>query len=251
MKGENELGFLNHLIDPSQSSEAWHGERIGKFTSSTNYKLIPSGKRKMTDEELAKRPKNGEGSRTTYVEDITLFSDGCKTHILEKVAEELTGHSNSFVSNATEWGKTYEDVARIEYEKKTGLSVDVIGFREFGEDSGGTVDGIIHAKEYRQSIIEIKCPYNSTNHIDYLLNIKDTKSLKEHKPEYYWQMVSNMIFMDCRHGTFISFDPRFPEGLRLHIVEVDYIQEDAKLLKIKVEAASKEKQRILTQIKSI
>lgn len=51
-----------------------HASRSGNFTSSEIYNLVAMGKRPMTEEELAARPKKGKGSSTTQVDDTSKFT---------------------------------------------------------------------------------------------------------------------------------------------------------------------------------
>jgi hypothetical protein len=74
-----------------QGSPLWHNARVGRFTASENHRLMKSGYREMTPEELNARPKSGKGSSAKLIEDLTVISDDTMTYITEKVAETLTG----------------------------------------------------------------------------------------------------------------------------------------------------------------
>jgi len=84
--------FEKELAQASeQGSQIWHDIRCGRFTSSEMHRLIKSGTRLMTAEELKNRPKTGPGSHAKLTEDPNKFSDDGQTYIEEKVAEVLTG----------------------------------------------------------------------------------------------------------------------------------------------------------------
>src|SRR5574338_579540 len=87
--------------------------RVGNFTSSEIYKLMSMGKRPMTEEELAARPKTGPGSKATLVEDG--LGEAALTYISDKKLERKLGRSlNEDVSaRPLEWGKFIESRAFV------------------------------------------------------------------------------------------------------------------------------------------
>jgi hypothetical protein len=204
--------------------------RIGMFTGSEIYKLIPLGKRPMTDEELAAREK---GSRKTTVEDG--FSDTGITYILSKATERLTGqYTKPEVSSAaTDWGKNLEEEAGKYFEAATGL-VTKKPECIVGELLSGSPDLLIIGQEIG---IEIKCPYDSTNHFKNLL-LKTPEQLKELHPEYYWQCYAYMLLTGYRKWKFCSYDPRFKGAKRMMILNIEAIDSELQLLKSRIKEAN-------------
>lgn len=153
----------------------WKAERLGKFTASEIHKLLGDGK-----------------VRDTY--------------IFEKATEILTGEPVSDLSGmkALEWGKKHEKEAYTLWE---GGTKGFLGEKFFplNEWAGGSPDGKIW-----EQVIEVKCPFNSSNHLQNLQMETPTDLLKLHK-DYYAQVQFNMICTKMESGVFISYDPRFIE----------------------------------------
>jgi hypothetical protein len=135
----------------------------------------------------------------------------------QKVAELLTGeYKESPPSRATEWGIEHEEEARQEFINRFGYPVAMTGFHTYGEHAGGSPDGIYQDEFTGNAILEIKCPYDSTNHIKHSL-IRTKEQLKSECPDYYWQIIANMVFANCMTACFVSYDPRMmDEKKRLH-----------------------------------
>ena len=71
--------------------------------------------------------------------------------------------------------------------------------------SGASPDGLV----YDQGLVEVKCP-NSGTHIETLLDAGiEAKYIKQMQ----WQMASSQR----RWCDFVSFDPRLPEPMQLHV----------------------------------
>jgi len=226
-----------------QGSGMWHNARVGRFTSSENHRLIKSGYREMTEKELKERPKTGAGSKSKFIEDTSVIAEDTLTYIYEKVAETLTGEPKGEVfSHATSWGDTWEPWAAEYYAKAKGVELEVIGFIPFGDHAGGSIDrGILGRDEF----LEIKCPFNPKNQIDYLM-LTDQYDLKRMYPNHYWQMVSNSLFSKKPLGHFATFDPRMKlDKHKMKEIEVIPPKEDLELLARKLELAEIEKQKIL------
>ena len=203
-----------------QDYESWMTDRLGKFTASEIYKLLVKG-------------KGGE-----------YFGQAAQTYIKQKAAEILTLEQNNggrVNGYALEWGNAHEHEAIVRFQKETGLDVDYYGgaspkFFELTPFSGGSPDAIISG----DTVGEVKCPYNSAEHIEHLL-LNDETDLKSYYPEAYWQMTFNMICTDLKKATFISYDPRYAdEVLQIKIISFDINEEDAALIKERVAEAEKQ-----------
>jgi len=185
--------------------EEWIAERLGKFTSSEIWRLMKSGKKR--DE---------------------LFGTGALTYIDEKIAEIITGEAKEHVSSKSlEWGKAHEYDAMLEFQNNFVIDVEYFGgdnpsFFPFNSFSGCSPDGLTH-----DSIVEIKCPFVSSNHISNLKAAKSNHSndwmLKE-REEYFYQMQFNMLCCNKDSGYFVSYDPRAID-IR-HMIAVLVIKKD-------------------------
>src|SRR5699024_10393003 len=130
----------------------------------------------------------------------------------ELVVERLTGVPKEGFSNAAmAWGTETEPQARATFTLTTGLSVEEVGFVDHPsiEMTGASPDGLIGDS----GLIEIKCP-NSATHIATLRGSDiDDKYMKQMQ----WQMAC----MARDWCDFVSFDPRLPDEMQLHIRRVE------------------------------
>lgn len=172
--------------------------RIGKFTGSEIYKLMGA-------KGLG---KTGE------------------TYVFEKAAEYLTGVpiKPEFTAASTQWGIDHEPEAIIYFEKATGLKITP-GTTLENDLIAGTPDGTCDSFGF-----EIKCPFNSGNHLKNL-TITDAAGLLDLRPEYYWQIVSYIWLTGLKNWKFCSYDPRFKEEKRMFILNIELIPEHLELLK--------------------
>jgi hypothetical protein len=215
--------FEKELIEAvEQRSDVWRDARCGKFTSSEIWRLM-----------VEPRSKNADWSETAI------------GYIHTKVAEELSGVVHQ-ASNAYPlvWGEEQEPFARELFMKKTGLQVEVTGFKMLNNHYGGSPDGIV---ESEKSIIEIKCPFNSANFVDYLLT---TEITEQNYREYYWQMQSNMLITSSELCYFIAYDPRFPDNMQLKIIKVKRNNEAIDRLLDKLPKAITLKMDLVNEIKN-
>jgi len=201
-----------------QHTQEWFAARHGKFTGSEIWKLIKPG-------------KSG-------------FSATAITYIYDVLAEILTNgksaESKTVSSKATDWGLDYEMEAREVYQQFTGDIIDDCGFVQFSEYFGASPDGFIGD----DGLIEIKCPYNSTNHIRHLL-CKTAEDLPE---EYFWQIQAELLATGRKWCDFVSYDPRCDERSCLKIIRVERDEVIMDTLKTRIELATNE---LLTILKTI
>lgn len=199
----------------------WEMDRCGKFTASEIHKLLVKGKK-------------GD-----------YFGVGANSYIRLKAAEILTMTPNNggrVNISAMEWGNAHEYEAMQRFEKETGLKVTYYGggnpkFFEYTPFSGGSPDGLVPDDE---AILEIKCPFNSGEHIEHHL-INNAEELKNYYPECYWQMTFNMICTNMGAGYFVSYDNRYlDDKLQVKIVRFELNKEDAELLKETIAEAEKQ-----------
>lgn len=157
--------------------EEWCAARLGRLTSS-----------RMSD--ATARTKTG-------------WSTSRRKLMVELIAERLTGMATqSYLSQAMQWGLETEAQARAAYEQRTGQQVTLTGFVDHPKipNSGCSPDGLVGY----DGLVEIKCPETRT-HIGYLL---DRKIPEEYQIQMHWQMAC------CQRAwaDFVSFDPRLPLG---------------------------------------
>lgn len=218
--------FERELIEAQeQRSQGWRDARAGKFTGSEVWKLL-------TDPRSKAAKEAGEWSETAM------------TYIKTKVAEELTGlvHETG-PAYPVVWGEEQEEHAKAFFETVTGKTIKKAGFIAFTEHSGVTPDGYVD-----ESVCEIKCPYNSTNHVEYL-TWRSYHDIRESKPEYWYQMQTEMMFAKKNSGLFISFDPRMiKDEHKLKILEVFPVVEDQQLILERIERAIKTKIQIISSL---
>lgn len=159
------------IIRAEQGSMAWLQTRLGVITASEVSKAIA---------------KVGTDTRNTYM--------------CQLVAEVATGVVEEINSKYIDWGRLNERAARASYEFEKDCKVDNVGFI-FKDDNfreGASLDGVI---ESQNKVVEIKCPYNPTNYIKFLVDDKI-------KPEYMYQYQFQLRVSGAESADFVQFDPR-------------------------------------------
>jgi hypothetical protein len=182
------------LETAAQRTEDWYAARIGKATASRFKDAIAT--KKQTEKQ---RKDNLPGDPMQAQLD----------YMTELVVERLTGQRvQKFVTAAMQWGD-HEPAARTAYEQRTGISVEETGF--ICHDTllaGCSPDGLVDW----DGLIEIKCPYNSAVHIETLLRGMPD----EHRAQVQGQMwITGRQWCD-----FVSYDPRMPIELQLHVQRI-------------------------------
>lgn len=213
-----------------QGSVQWLEERLGRFTSSKMSELMTGGRRPMTQAELDSREK-GDKRTTVDVE----FGDTALNYILDKVGEIKSGTSSETIDNyATAWGKEYEPVARMQYERANKVFVEQVGFILHPELHyyGGSPDGIGN-NDGIKFCTEIKCPTRYCIHYQHC-RIKTLDELKSEFKEIYWQCESNILLTNSLYCDFISYHPLLKS---MFVFRVPRIDEDCKTIIRKVKAA--------------
>lgn len=205
-----------------EQTSNWQLERLGKFTASEINRLMGKGRGK--DE---------------------YFGKDALTYIKTKLAEIITQEPSTMLEGmaAIEWGNSNELDAVLSFEQAKKLKVEYFGkanpkfipYEKHSDWAGGSPDGFASD----ESVIEVKCPYNSTHHITHLL-ISTAEDLKKEKPEYYGQLQFNMLCSGKKNGWFISYDPRcLNYKLRLHVISVPFDQQYCDELEERISEAVK------------
>ena len=169
-----------------QGTDEWRAIRCGKITASRIADLT------------AKTKTGPSASRGNY--------------IAELVAERLTGIPVEHYTNAAmQWGTDNESAARDAYSFYRDADVQEVGFVHHPEleMTGASPDGLVGD----DGLVEIKCP-NTATHIETLLSGNAVPG--KYAKQMQWQMAcTGRVWCD-----FVSFDPRMPEAMRLHVVRV-------------------------------
>lgn len=169
-----------------QGSDEWHAARLGKVTASRVCDVVA-------------RTKTGWGaSRANYAAQL--------------VAERLTGvQAATYTTEAMRWGSEKEFEAKEVYSFAVGMPVLPVGFVDHPGISmaGASPDGFVG----KDGLVEVKAPLTAT-HIETLLGAAIPF-------KYVLQMQWQMSCTGRRWCDFVSYDPRMPEDMRLHVQRVD------------------------------
>lgn len=144
--------------------------RVGTFSSSEIWKLTKLGRDKKSFGAIA----------LTYIEEKKME---------RKLGRALTPFT---FSRPTSWGTFLESYAYdriIEQSNNWKLVSDGTRFKH--EELPWT--GVPDLLDGRGAVGDIKCPYTLKSFCE----MSDTNDLKQDKPEYYWQLVSNAILTKC------------------------------------------------------
>lgn len=174
------------ILDMPQGSPEWKMGRCGRMTGSRAKDVLAT-------------VKSGEAAaRRDYRTALML--------------ERLTGQpaDDFFVTKEMQWGTDQEPFARMAYEARTGLIVRETGFLQCDDImAGASVDGDI---DNFAGIVEYKCPKSAT-HWNWL---RAGVLPAEHKP----QITCNLWISGAEFCDFASYDPRFPDHLKLFVCRV-------------------------------
>lgn len=181
-----------------QGTDEWHNDRLGKATASRASDILAKG-------------KSGPSAMR-------------KNYMAELVAERLTGkRAEGFTSSAIERGNELEAEARLAYEIVNGVDVMETGFVPHPTIpmTGASPDGLIGD----DGLIEIKCP-NTATHLE---TLQGGIIQKAYRDQMQWQMeCTGRAWCD-----FISYDPRLPEPMQMHVQRV--MRDDEYLSEIRQE----------------
>lgn len=132
------------------------------------------------------------------------------TYLCQLVAQVCTGVIEEMNFKQMEWGRQHEDAARSSYEFANSVKISPLSF-VFKDDTfrvGCSPDGIISPTKG----CEIKCPWDSTNYVKFLLG-------DEVKSEWEWQNQFTLWVMGADEWDMTQFDPRM-KTRPLHTVTV-------------------------------
>ena len=166
-----------------QGSPEWFQQRLGRVTGSRVHCLIAGG-----------------------------TGAGRKTYLAQLVLERLTGKAEEgFKSFAMERGTELEPDAVKAYQFYHDAEIHEVGFvgHPTIEMAGASPDRLVGAL----GVLEVKCPL-APAHLD-ALNGGNIKA------DYRSQMQWEMACTGREWCDFVSFNPDFPEAMRLHTTRVE------------------------------
>lgn len=170
-----------------QGSPEWHQARLGHVTAS----------------KIADVMAKGKGSAPSVTR---------RNYMAQLVAERLTGEpSEGFTSADMQHGIDTEEQARLSYEIMQNETAVTCGFMPHPTIalSGASPDGLVGDN----GLVEIKCPKTAT--------AIDTLQGKAIDRRYMLQMQWQMACTERGWCDFVSFDPRLPVEMQLHVQRVD------------------------------
>lgn len=169
-----------------QGSDEWRAARAGIATASEFSSIIA--------------PSNKDGSEKAIR----------RNYRRELLVERLTGvPKDGFQSAAMKQGTEREPLTRSAYEAEKRVWVDQVGFIRHDEiECGCSPDGLIG----EDGGLEIKCPEQSA-HTDVLLS-------RQVPSDYLAQVHGNLALTGRAWWDFCSFNPDFPERMRLVVIRV-------------------------------
>ena len=217
---------INGEANESQRTPEWYAQRLGRFSCSQFFRL-------MTDPKLKADKEAGN------------LSDGAMTYVYECVAEKLTGKKakEDFTSKYTEWGIDNEPIAKTIYNEVFNVKIEDSSYIEYVNNAGGSPDGLVND----DGIVEIKCPFTITSHLEHKLEKLEDIGRRE----YYWQCLGYLLITGRRWIDFISYSPNYPGKLQLVKQRLTYAECEADInrLKSKIIKANQILTEILNKIK--
>lgn len=136
-----------------------------------------------------------------------------KNLIARLAIERITGAcADTYQNEAMRRGIELEAEACASYEAETGDFVEHIAFvvHPTYDFIGVSPDGLVGD----DGLTEFKCPASMHKHLSAL-------QTGDHAVEYKWQLQGQLWVTGRKRVKAVSYDPRFPEGLRLAIVNVE------------------------------
>lgn len=177
-----------NILDVEQGSEAWFAARAGRVTASMISTVMAKG-------------KGGAPSATR------------EQFKAQLVAETLTGKRGDMFSNKwTDHGNETEEQARNFYMMETGEMLETVGFviHPTINRAGASPDALIIGKP---GLVQFKCPSHAV-HLATLLGAPIEGS-------YIKQMQFEMAATGAEFNRFVSFNPTFPDKLKMKIITLD------------------------------
>lgn len=191
-------------LTTEQRTYDWYKARLGRFTASEIHKLM--GKTDINKSTL----------------DNVVFGDTAMSYIYRLASERrmickgmwdsMTDEEKDnfirtqYASNkAMQWGTEHEDMARNRFAFESGKIITEVGscVNPNMLFLSASPDGVI---EDENALIEIKCPSLEV-YARYSDRISGNESLLEEKPEYYWQIQTQLWVTEKELCYFVWYHP--------------------------------------------
>jgi YqaJ-like viral recombinase domain len=215
------MALIEGVRNELQRTEEWYAEKLGRFSCSQFHRL-------MSEPKLKAEKEAGN------------LSSGALTYVYECAAEKLTGKKakDDFTSKYTDWGIELEPIAKGIYNVLFETNIVDSEYITYFYNSGGSPDGLVGD----DGLIEIKCPYTITSHLEHKLD--------DIPKEYYWQCLGYLLITDRQWIDFLSYQPDFPPKLQVVIkrIERKNVESDLILLETKLKKANEYLETILNSI---
>jgi len=139
---------------------------------------------------------------------------------LRLVAAERMGSWHAVSASSMQWGTDNESAAIDEYRKRSDAEVNSEPFQffELNDHVGGTPDALVADA----GCLEIKCPFNPSQHVETLV----TRMVPA---KYVWQCVGHMLVTGRQWCDFVSFDPRIPETDNRRMCVIRLAREESRI----------------------
>lgn len=170
-----------------QRTDEWFTARLGKVTGSRIHDVMAKGR--------------GNAPSVTRNE-----------YMCQLAGERITGETMpNYVSADMQWGIDTEPQAKAAYEFSRDVTIEELAFANHHsiKKAGASPDGLIG----KDGLIEIKCPKTST-HIATLRG-------KSIDGKYIKQMQWQMACTGRQWCDFVSFDPRLPFAIQMHVTRLE------------------------------
>ena len=205
------------IIDAPQRSPEWFAARLGRLTGS------------VAKDMLATIGKGEAAARRDLRTRLAL--------------ERITGQpqDDGYVNEAMQRGIDLEPHARMAYEARTGEMVIESGFLSMADHLAGcSLDGHLGTFD---TLVSIKCPKAAT-HLKYL---RDGGFPADYVP----QMLHECWVTGARRYSFVSYDDRFPEPLRLFLYDRVVMEDEVDAYAVKALAFLDEVAREVADIAAL
>lgn len=191
-------------LTTEQRTYDWYKARFGMFTASEVHKLM--GKTDMNKSTL----------------DNVVFGDTAMSYIYRLASERRmickgmwdsmeNEEKDNFIrtqyasNRAMQWGTEHEDMARNRFGFETGKCITEVGscVNPKMDFLSASPDGVI---EDEDALVEIKCPSLEV-YARYSDRIGGNDTLLEEKPEYYWQIQTQLWVTEKKLCYFVWYHP--------------------------------------------
>lgn len=202
-----------------QLSDEWFAFRAGKFSSSTVSDIM----------------KTGRGGKPSTM----------RANAITRLAlERLTGTKDSgFSGGAMQRGTDLEPEARDHYSFTNAVAVMETGCvsHDIWPIAICSPDGLVG----EDGLVEIKCPETMPRHYAALNN--EGQNVKE----YHWQVQHQLFVTGRKWCDLVSYDPRFPEKLKMATIRVTPDAEAQEQLKLQINLANREVEEQLARLQDL